>query len=318
MAALNSGHFFYIEMKKILFVTGCLIVAFIFSFSAFLKLYPVEIFELTLVETGFLGWNIAPYAARILIGTELMLAIFLVLNISPKATLAVVLSVLCIFTIYIVFLIAFQPQIKDCGCMGLFMKFSPWESLFKNIFLIMLCMLLYKYQVVFYEKGKKLLGVSTVLLSVAFPFILNPLSNNTEYVVPAKNATGYKLNLSDIQVNDMNGKRIDLSSGKKIVCFFSMHCKFCQLAAKKISVIQQKSQKKLTVYYVFFGEKEDLENFWEEAETIKVPYAIIPVLDFFKLSGKSLPSIYFLNDGIVIKKTGFIDLDPFEAQQFAE
>ena len=54
----------------------------------------------------------------------------------------------------------------------------------------------------------------------------------------------------------------------------------------------------------------------KSANTENIPSQIVSTEVFFKLSGSDLPSIYFLNDGLVIKKLGFLNFSQEEVEEF--
>lgn len=57
----------------LLFIFGVLFIV-----SGASKLFPVEFFELELVEKGVSSWNIAPFIARIAIAFEIALGLLLI------------------------------------------------------------------------------------------------------------------------------------------------------------------------------------------------------------------------------------------------
>lgn len=301
------------NVKNILFILLRLVLGGTFLFSAYTKLYPVEMLELKLVETNLVSWYQAPIVARLFISVELLLGSFLILNITPKLTVKVTISVLIIFTFYLVYMILFHPD-EDCGCFGVYIKLSSSASIIKNIILLLMCCILIYYQDNLGWKWKyaRYFSYIILLLSLSLPYILNPVG----------------LQQSENINNDMIGRKLDISligslsmplqldERKKIVCFFSMHCRFCKLTAKKINIIENKTGKSLPVSFLFFGKPEDIENFWKESGTRNIPYKILSVENFFKLSGNSLPVVYFMNEGVVIKKMGFLDFSQEEVEQF--
>jgi len=70
--------------KKIILGLLCVLMSAVFIFSGYTKLYPIEPFEYTFVDLGFINWQIAPFIARILIGLEFFIGILLLLNLGLR------------------------------------------------------------------------------------------------------------------------------------------------------------------------------------------------------------------------------------------
>ncbi|MBI3501910.1 MAG: hypothetical protein HY063_08955 [Bacteroidetes bacterium] len=306
-------------VKKIISFLLRLIIGGTFIASAYAKLYPVEIFEMKFVETNLIGWNVAPFIARFFIAIEFMLGAFLILNISFKFAIKSSIAILLFFSFYLLYVIIFQPQEEDCGCFGIYLKMSPQISLLKNVVLLAMSFLLLRFNKTnAHWKFLQWVRLAIIVSSLALPFILNPVF--AEMPPNAFNAdlVGKKLDTSALKdFTDAQGNKIDIQSGKKIICFFSMQCRFCKLTAKKIGIIQKKlSNEELPIYFVFWGEEKNLSPFMKEAKTENVPSQIASTEIFFKLSGSDLPSVYFLEDGVVKKKLGFLTFTQEEVEQF--
>ena len=307
-------------VKKISYYILQFFIASVFIFSAFTKLFPVESFELNIATSGIIGWALVPYFARIFIGIEAILGFFLILNLKPKFVLKSIIGVLIFFTLYLVYIWFKNGENIDCGCFGEFVSLNIKESIIKNIILLVLSFLVLKNLNPFNLKYQKIIIPVLIVSMISLPFILTsvvPVKYNDDF---SNNAT-YKLDVNSLGEFNYNGKIYDLSTGKKIICFMSLTCKFCKLAAKKITIINKNLDGNLPIFYVLGGSEKYLETFWEESNSEKFPYLLLQPSNenniiFFNLSGSVLPSIYFLEDGIVKKKVHFENLEQSIIEDF--
>ncbi len=81
------------------------------------------------------------------------------------------------------------------------------------------------------------------------------------------------------------------------------------MIAKKLNVEE-------SIKYLFFGNEVSIEAFWQETESTRFPYKIIPVKEFFEISGPQLPVIYLFENGEVQAKYGYRDINENEIKDF--
>jgi uncharacterized membrane protein YphA (DoxX/SURF4 family) len=125
-------------MKKILRY----IIALIFIASGFVKAVDVKGFSFKLEEyfspdvfnIPFLE-KYALELAVFVVALELILGLMLLLNIKLKTTLKLLIA-LCIFFAFLTFYSAYFNKVTDCGCFGDAIKFTPWQSFWKDIALL--------------------------------------------------------------------------------------------------------------------------------------------------------------------------------------
>lgn len=123
-------------------------VGVVFIISGFVKLIDPMGFSFKLEEYFSLDvLNIPffiPYAFVIgvfVVIVELILGVMLLVGYKPKWTLWSLLS-LTIFFGFLTFYSAYFNKVTDCGCFGDAIKFTPWQSFFKDIFLLVLVVIL--------------------------------------------------------------------------------------------------------------------------------------------------------------------------------
>jgi uncharacterized membrane protein YphA (DoxX/SURF4 family) len=123
-----------------------IVIGSLFIVSAISKLFPIEAFDLTIVNQGIANWNIAPYLSRFIIGIEFFLGIsFLITPFVKKIAVPLSFFLLLVFCIHIIYLIATGNGSKNCGCFGELIVMSSLEALMKNVVLIFFLFLIYKY-----------------------------------------------------------------------------------------------------------------------------------------------------------------------------
>src|ERR1022692_930913 len=132
--------------KKIIFGLLSALMGAVFLFSAYTKLYPIEPFEYTFVDLGIGNWQTAPFIARILIGLEFLIGFSLITQLRlKKITYKLSIVALLIFCLYLILEIIFSGNKGNCGCFGTTLFMTPLQALIKNIIMLTILMLLYKF-----------------------------------------------------------------------------------------------------------------------------------------------------------------------------
>src|SRR5436305_2502938 len=89
-------------MKKFLIYSLRILVGGTFLLSAWLKLFPIEAFELNFIDLGIANWVTAPFIARLLISTEFFLGLMILIGVAlKKFTLPATFALLAIFSLYL-------------------------------------------------------------------------------------------------------------------------------------------------------------------------------------------------------------------------
>lgn len=132
-----------------------IIVAAIFVVSGFVKAVdPVgfsfkleEYFSPAVFNLPFLEKFALPVAVFVIV-LEIVLGLMLLLKIRLKFTI-ISLILLCVFFAFLTFYSAYFQVVTDCGCFGDAVRFTPWQSFGKDIFLLLLLILLW----IFFRKN---------------------------------------------------------------------------------------------------------------------------------------------------------------------
>lgn len=303
---------------KILFFVACSIIGFVFIYSGYTKLYPIEPFEYTFVDLGIGGWKIAPFIARFMIGLEFFIGLLLIFGLYIKRlTLKLTIGSLVIFSIYLLFIIIKTGNNGNCGCFGTAIVMSPLQALIKNGILIIFSFVIYKFYdgIDYHKYGKKLL-LATFITSFAMPHILNyvDLDYSSSYLL--KKEDQFKLELDSVYNNaKIHTPPKSLSKGKHIMAFMSLTCSHCRTAAKKLKLIKEQNPS-ISIYFILNGDYEKIQPFFEDTKARNIDYCILNGSSFIYLAGYKLPTIYLVNNSIAENSIDYAHLDQVEIEKW--
>lgn len=316
-----------------------ILLGLLFILSAVSKLLPIEAFDLTLVNQGITNWTIAPYLSRFIISIELFLGIsFFVNSLVKKISIPFSFLLLIVFCIHLTYLIAVGSGGKNCGCFGELIPMSSVEALIKNIVLIFLIIWLNKK---FKLDEKPNYSLSFGLFSLVFaglflifqvkPYNITPseevnqesidlrnLGENTELTetpnenelinpkpqsLPKEEVQRVKSIFSSFK-DFSGGETVNLDSGIKLVCLFSLDCEDCMETAYKLGQAKKDWKNFPPLYILFLGSEDQVNNFFDAA-AITFPFKIIPPQTFFPLIKNYPPRVVLLNNGRIIGDWGY-------------
>lgn len=160
------------------------IVGGLFIFSGLIKVNdPVgtaikleEYFEVFAVDFAPFFTAFVPFALPLsvfLCVLEVVLGVAVLINYRMKATTWTLLLMILFFT-FLTFYSAYFNKVTDCGCFGDAIKLTPWESFYKDIFLVVFIGILFVYlksyqQVLQGKVGDVVMIVVTVInLGIAY------------------------------------------------------------------------------------------------------------------------------------------------------
>lgn len=290
----------------------------VFIYSGFTKLYPIEPFEYTFVDIGITNWYLAPFVSRLLIGLEFLIGLLLILHLNLKQfTYKLGIIVLLIFSVYLILLMGFSGNEGNCGCFGTHIIMTPLQALIKNVIMLAIFILLYKYHQGFKLRNKKkyflLLPVTTAFV---FPFILNPVALDYSEAYLNKPEKNFKLELDSLYTNaELNVPPRTLSKGKHVLSFMSLTCPHCRIAANKIRVMHERNPN-ISFYLVLNGNKKNLQPFFENTHTEDIPHCMLLGRNFIFLAGTSMPAIYLINNSVVEHELDYMNMDQKEIEKW--
>ncbi len=288
----------------------------VFLFSGYTKLYPIEPFEYTFVDLGITNWQIAPFVARSIIGLEFFIGFALVLQLQlKKVTYKLSISLLLFFCLYLILQIIFSGNKGNCGCFGTTIFMTPMQALIKNIIMLAILMLLYKFHTG-WSAGNfaNLFFMLSLISALALPFILNPVELNYSEAYLNKPENKYKLELDSLYLNAiLNAPPKTLSQGKHIIAFMSLTCPHCRVAAKKMRIMYERNAN-IPFYFVLNGDNENLIPFLEDTHTNNIAHCMLLGKSFVFLAGFNMPAIYLINNSMVEQDVNYMDLDQKEIE----
>jgi hypothetical protein len=302
---------------KIVKLVLSILAGLVFVISAFVKLFPVELFEVAAVETGLVGWMLAPFAARAVIGFEFFIGIMLILGFYRHFFVKISLYTLGIFTAYLLYLFFTEGNSSNCNCFGLAYAMTPLQSMIKNLILIlMLAFVLWKSNPVQRKRYKLYLSIIAGIVSMGLPYVFAPIIIGVAgYDVDRIN---YPLDLAAIYEDpDAVKPETNLGEGKHIILFLSSSCQHCIVAAYKFSVMKSRYPE-LPVFLFINGDDNDIKEFHFKSKTGDLPYAHIKAGTLIYLAGNRLPAILWLDNGMVVKKQNYFEISEDEILQWLE
>jgi hypothetical protein len=184
----------------------------------------------------------------------------------------------------------------NCGCFGTVLEMTPLESIIKNIVMLLLGFLLLKPEIrTLKYLNFKFVPILIFIIAFALPFILNPV-----HIARSQNFAENSLDYDFEYELFKEYTDIDYSQGEHIVCFMSVTCPHCVVAAQKMTIISNNFDLP-PVFLYLIGSEEKVESFFKKSNS-KFEYKMFPDENFFKLSGPYLPSIQYVKDGKVMAK----------------
>lgn len=272
-------------MKPKLVLVLRLILGVVFLFSAYTKFISPGLTEIILVDHGIVSArDTAAIIVRLLIGSEFALGVLLILPYSLKTiVIPTAILFLIIFMGYLAYTGLVLKDAQNCGCFGEIIKMSPLESIVKNIILIALLILLYRFT---NEKKKYFVAPTIVILCLLSTFVFLPVNSQTEFKFA--NYTNFE------------GKgRVDLSAGEKLIVILNLECDHCQNLAKELSEIKNQTNNLPKLYALLFKEGNVTVDSFKTMTKLNFPYHMIGMNEFLNLIGQSPPRIYWLKNGKV-------------------
>ena len=285
----------------------------VFIASAILKVVDMDKFEIYVYSYHFFSLNASFIVARLAIILELVLGIGLVSHCLHKLMWWGSMAMLAGYSLLLIYAMHLG-RTDSCHCFGDFLQLDPKQSLIKNGVLMLFFLLIYKM-----ESWKTpfcwLIFILAIMASSIGVFVASPPDNLTSNADPEQNL---QMDLFDEMLEDSPLDSLNLKDGKQIVCFFSTSCEYCQMAARKLSLMQQfYGFPEDNITYLFMGNEEGVERFYEQSESARYRDVLYPnVSRLLKAVNGNLPVIVFLEDGSVVHEYGFRNMDEAEIRAF--
>jgi len=301
------------KAKTILPLALKMLLGIVFIVSAVLKIFDMDSFEIYIYSYHFFSLNMSFLVARAAIIAELVLGIGLVSNCFHKLMWWGSVAMLGAYTSLLIYALILG-RTDNCHCFGDYLQFNPWQSILKNGVLLLLFALVYKV------KGWSFRGQHWALMGMIAActvavFVVSPPDNFTPSYNPEHNlqTESFVEALSQAPLEGLN-----LTDGKQIICFFSTGCEYCQMAAHKLSLMQQYyGFPAENITYIFMGSEEGIERFYERSESARYRNVLYQdVHNLLKITNGSFPIIAFFEDGKLVHEFGFRNMRESEIKAY--
>ncbi len=285
----------------------------VFVVSAVLKLFDMDKFEIYIYSYHFFSLNASFMVARLAIIIELVLGIGLISHCLHKLMWWGSIAMLAGYSLLLIYAM-YLGRTDSCHCFGDFLQLDPKQSLVKNGVLMLLFLPIYRMES-WKTPFRWLILCLIVMASTIAVFVISPPDNLTSNADPEQNL---QLELFNEMLDDAPLDALNLREGKQVICFFSTSCEVCQLAAHKLSLMQQFYDfPRENITYLFMGNEESIAKFYEESGSAQYRDLLYPdVARLLKAVNGNFPVIVFLEDGEVVHEYGFRNMNEAEIQAF--
>ena len=285
----------------------------VFIMSAVLKLLDMDSFEIYIYSYHFFSLSTSFIVARLAIILELVLGIGLVSHCLHKLMWWGSMAMLGGYTLLLIYALTLG-RTDSCHCFGDFLQLDPKQSLIKNGVLMLLFLLIYRMES--WETPFRWLIVCLAAMASSIAvFVVSPPDNLTSNSNPEQNL---QMEFFNEMLDDTPLDTLNLREGKQIICFFSTSCEVCQMAARKLSLMQQfYNFPKENITYLFMGNEEGRVDFYEQSNSAHYRDVLYPdVMRLLKAVNGNLPVIVFLENGAVVHEYGFRNMNEAEIKAF--
>ena len=311
-----------------------------FCVSSVLKLVSVDDFELYIFSFGFAAFDLSSLAARLIIIGEFILGLGLISGWWHKFVNSVAAVLLVGFSAFLLWRMAVGDE-GSCHCLGSLVDMNPWQSLIKNA--VALLMLVgawscpselfseFASEAVLPEKVSKdsifrrcvrgvyrhkVLTASILSFVTALTiFIINP----PDLWFRLTRGVEDDLNVTEFQsYADSTG----VSTGRKIVCFYSVDCAHCRHCAEKMAGIIRRHNIPVDSVHCFFMQEyvemdKAAEMFFDKfGAGLHLPYSSIDAMKFIPLTDGSMPLVCLFEDGVLVKEYDRLTIDEMMISDF--
>jgi len=247
-------------MMKLIIPTLRILFGLIFIASGILKLFPLDYFELILVDQVGLSWNTVPFFSRLVIWVEIAIGVCIVFSFKLKQSLLASLLMLAVFTIYLIAKVVSGDGAEDCGCFGELIPLDGPTSIIKNVILMLygvaLLWIVKKSDQFRWSWGGPILSIAAIPLIIGF-FPLPEYTSNADF----------ELDIELLEHNEYPNAPSTFKDGRKVVVVMLANCVHCaQLASMIAQLDPTEVQDELRI--ILMG-KDDASDFFVEDTNIE-------------------------------------------------
>lgn len=285
----------------------------LFIVSALLKIADMDKFELYIYSYHFFSLNVSFLVARAAIILELVLGIGLLCNCFHKLMWWGSVLMLLGYTGLLTYAVI-QGRTDNCHCFGEVLQFNPWQSILKNLVLMGLFVLVY------HVKGRRfkhdVLGLAGI--TVACCLVVFLVSRPDNFTSDYKASHELRGDRFEEALHQPPLDTLNLTEGKKVVGIFSSSCEICMMAAQKLSLMQQfYGFPEKDVLYLFMGNDESVQQFYQESQSISYPYVLFEdATRLLEINNGKFPLVILMKDGSIVHEYNFRNMKEEEIKAF--
>jgi hypothetical protein len=288
----------------------------VFVFSALTKGFTIEegnvrrspFFELMLVkQTPLETRQAAAVATRLIVALELFIGLmFFQTSFLRRSMVPLTACILVAFTLYLVWLMIYDPDAEDCGCFGEMIAMTPAVSIGKNLLLLLFLLPIYRFA----DSAKRATGIPLAMGAFALGFAIFTMPTQAETAVPPPEDGGPAPSKFAVFETLENGDAtLQLTEGIRIAALLSLDCDHCQFVALQLGETYDLFEP-AKIGFVFLGEEDAVPDFLGQINTdLVIPYTIPSAITFFDFTGDKPPRVYLLQEGKTVK---YWDTDDFD------
>ena len=291
-----------------------LLIGVVFIASAVLKLLSIDHFELYIYSFGIFNFFLTSVLSRLLISFEFLLGIFLICKFYYQKTWWLTMFTMIGFTLFLIYTAIYRND-ANCHCFGSFIEIDPVGSIFKNLAIIAL-LLLIKKQNDWNFRFKNWMIAGFITLGLISTFVLFPPDTLYNKIYKPKS----KVDVESFEkiIGDTTKTGLSNIQGNHIIAFYVSGCKFCKMSMQKVDNIFKKNEIPTTQFVaIVLGDTNEIVNF--KKETLSSNYQMFshkdPVL-FLKTVYGSFPTIVYMKDNSIVKVVNYRGIEEDEMVQF--
>ena len=276
------------------------IVGLLFIFSGIIKINdPVgtqykleeyfEVFAADLPHFHDFFMSLVPlalYFSVFLCTAEIVLGVALLVAYKPRTTSWLLLIIIVFFT-FLTFYSAYFNKVTDCGCFGAAIKLTPWTSFSKDLFLLVLILIIVYYRKKFRPLSTGIIVIVSTIASLGIAVYalrhlppLDLLPYRVGANIPAQLKTSEPLRYQ--YIFEKGGKTYE----------FDKYPSDTTLVFKDMIVLNEDAKPKITDYKVWSDEGDFTEN------TFKGNKLFLIIKNFSDINTAAFPDINKLINGV--------------------
>ncbi|MBE6343166.1 MAG: DoxX family protein [Lentimicrobiaceae bacterium] len=311
-----------------------------FVIAAILKLMSIDEFEIYIYSFNVLNFLLTSFVSRIIIAGEFILGLFLILKVNYKFTWNATMTVLILFTLFLIYTAIFRND-TNCHCFGELVELSPVESIIKNVIAMILLSIdkwtnlkpqsskfnvqsskfnvqSSKFKVQssklkvqsskFKAQSSLLIATSTLLIvfvvsppDVIYNKIYSEEKEISSYVLQESFDDIVKINFENDTIVLDSTAVLETRERNLMIAIVSSGCKYCHLGVKKLSMImKRKGTDTGNVNIFIWGSDDGILNFIKETDTEDLSYWKINPRQAIEITYGRFPVFIWLEDGDIV------------------